>query len=98
MEKYTCIALSTAHIQESDREILFDLVASTTRVMSRTYGYFIKLSGDQQADMEMGMHEGIALSDSLKRLISYAYKVDNCRMIELDCDAGTVDDLPAYEW
>lgn len=98
METYTCIALSTAHIKETDRDLLHKLEASTCRVMSREYGYFIKLTGELDIDLMIGDSEGVPLSDSLKEVILFAYQVKNCLMIELDCDADTVSVLPTYDW
>lgn len=94
-ETYAAVALSTIHLCASGKAYLNARAADTndSLVMSRSYGWFIKLGGlideDGPADLRDNMPE------SVRDIISLAL-AHNIGMIEIDGDARVIGELPEY--
>ena len=96
-DEYRAIALSTAHISQKDSEYLTSISTGWNRdnlVMSRGYGFFIKLTDDPESFI--CDHE-THISVELKELIRWAFR-EGYQLIELDCDAEPRPNFPTFNW
>lgn len=98
LDEYKCVAVSTGHLTENDRDQLHRAVhgplfpegpAVGNMIMERDTGWFMKLYGELDANMH-----GPIWSDQLQRLITWAHYA-GYRMIEFDGDAPVI---PWLEW
>ncbi|QZI91902.1 hypothetical protein SIPHO067v1_p0010 [Vibrio phage 51E28.1] len=81
-DRYHCIAISTAALTEYDQQLLAQLEISSSQVMGREYGWFIKM-GEEPNDI---IGELDADYCNLKKLLDAAHKA-GYRMVEFDSDA-----------
>jgi len=91
LETYRAMALSTAHLTEKCRDVLELQADSNPQVMSREYGFFIKLTNS---------HSDFSIGDGdieIRNIIQFANK-NNFQLIEFDRDADPVDLFPVFEW
>lgn len=92
METYSVLAASTGHIELADNGALRVAASQTGMVMARHTGYFIKLyQNDKAANIRPGY------SSSLQKLIEFAHD-KGFGMIELDCDAETLEGFDLHDW
>jgi hypothetical protein len=104
-EQYSCLAVSTSHIKESDAKMLQHLADSEPNVcdmiMARESGFFIKLYEEEDEYLDDPEYEHLnyysTLSHEANALIELAYRA-GYRLIELDCDARRYPNLPMFEW
>lgn len=69
-DRYHCIAISTAALTDYDQQLLAKLEASSSQVMGRDYGWFIKM-GEEPNDI---IGELDADYCNLKKLLDAAHK------------------------
>ena len=93
-EEYKVVTLSTGHLTERDRDLLQEAAddQDETMVISRVYGFFIKLYPDLEPSNFRHGH-----SESIKEIIRWAHS-NGYRMIEFDCDAAMLPQFPVYNW
>ena len=95
IESYKCAAISTAHISKSDRDHLEELAGRDSMVMSREFGFFIKLYENDDGEND---NYRDCMSTEFNMMVSYLYS-QGYRMIELDCDAPTYPQLfTTFSW
>lgn len=92
----TCLVLSTKHIPLHVNEWLTRLCETergeSAEVLDFGYGWlFVYITEGG------GMVEDLAAPAELSVVLRYA-QTWNCKMLKLDRDGGTVDDLPTWEW
>jgi hypothetical protein len=96
VETYKVAALCTAHLTEKDSELL--KIAGDdpdeNMVMSREYGFFIKLYSDEAAVNDNYRH---GHSEAINNIIAWAL-AHGVELIEFDRDAGCVDGFPTFDW
>jgi len=91
LETYKAMALSTAHLTEKCRNALELQSGGSSQVMSREYGFFIKLT-ESHLDLDIG--DG---GTEIRNIIQFANNND-FQLIEFDRDAEVLDLFPAFEW
>lgn len=95
-EAYQTIAVSTAHITEEDSDLLKSISTDgkdrDNYVMSREYGYFIKLTDDIEQFISK-----YSFSDALNKLLRWSFH-SGYQMLELDCDAGIRSEFQTFDW
>jgi len=93
-ESYRAVAISTSHLTEKDRDALEETAQDQeeTMVMSREYGFFIKLYPDDSV-----LNYRYGHSDTIKDIIKWAVHSEY-QMIEFDRDAGALEQFPEFEW
>lgn len=96
VETYKVVALCTAHLTWKDNELLTIAAEDPDEamVMSREYGFFIKLYTDKESVKDNYRH---GHSEAIKNIIAWAL-THGIEMIEFDRDAGCVDGFPTFEW
>lgn len=98
-EEYHCLAVSTAHIRESDAKELQRLADAPPDVcdmiMARESGFFVKLFADENAEQRLNYYPG--LSHEANALLELACRAGYL-MVELDCDALRYPGLPEFSW
>lgn len=98
VEVYATVALSIAHLTQSDVDAL-TIAASgddNDRVLMRPTGFMIKLSDSiPEEGHDLDCRHGT--SESLPRVITWAKQL-GFQCIEFDNAADTIDGFPVYEW
>jgi hypothetical protein len=91
IDQYKTVGISVDHISEADRDSLSELAAdeSCGMILERDTGWFIKLYED------IDSNNRYLISEGLKSLLESCLKA-GYRMIEIDCDAQTYENLPTY--
>ena len=93
-ESYTCLCISTAHIQEDDALRLNIAAISdppNPMILSRDTGFFVKLYEKHSSEVID------SLSLPARKVFALAY-AHGYRMVELDCDAKIYEGLETFEW
>lgn len=96
IEKYSVVAMSTAHLTEMDSKALSIAAKDSEEnmVMERSTGYFIKLyQGDDSKCSNFRHGHSDAIQDIIQWAINSGYG-----MIEFDCDAPTLSLFPVFDW
>ena len=92
METYQVVALSTSHFEQDDSGALRIAAFQTNMVMERESSFFLKLHMDDLAGNIRSDY-----SPSLRKVIEFAYN-NGFQMIELDSDAGVIQELDQHDW
>ena len=90
MEKYEIskvLTLTTSHITLETSGWLSDEHGCSLPCYPTEYGFFVFVPGC----------ESYVVPDDLRQVCSLATKL-GCNWVQLDCDAGTVEELPQYDW
>jgi hypothetical protein len=103
LETFTVMVVSTAHLSKDVAEQMDKIVAARAGegwpdvhawqywvVAERwsTYGWWV------WAGIEDGIED---LPPCLRNVLKYAQQRD-IRWVQFDCDAGTIEELPTWEW
>jgi len=92
-ETYQVLCLSTAHLTESDKDLLQCLSDDPEEwmYMARKPGFFVKLYSD-----ELGLNKVPGDTDQLQKIVDAAF-LAGYRMLEFDRDADALDGFEVYE-
>lgn len=93
MAIHNYLDLSTAHIMQSDSEILTENKNLPFRVIDHDYGFFINVQDHIKPVNLMMSNLSIDFSNMYKHAIE-----NNCNWINLDCDADVIDNLNINDW
>lgn len=100
IDRYTVIAVSTAHIHAADAERLLEMGKSDDHqmILSRDTGAFVKMylsdSSGEERDIEQDFP---GFSDAFYNVLRSAYSAGYL-MVEFDSDADTYEFLEAFDW
>jgi hypothetical protein len=86
--------ISTAHLPDATLQMAEDLALTRNPAMQNEYGMIFHVPSDE-GEALIGTRPGFNC-EALTKIIEFA-RQQGCKMVMLDRDADTIDELPIYE-
>ncbi len=100
------LVVSTAHVLQSDMELLEQENSYPYTVHNTEYGAMVYIVKDMIIPVEQSVEfimedsvdeQIVAFSRDFRRLLKLAQDND-CTWLRLDCDGSEIEQLPSHEW
>lgn len=89
--KFHYLDLSTGHVSKETMTGLSNSSCTGITIANYDYGVFVSVPGEDEGIDELECPE------DLKVVLRFA-KAEGCHLVRFDSDAGTVPNLPSFDW